>query len=141
MPPRARQQGCPEGGQVAAQGQPGCDEYSMQGLWKTLHITWQFCSFLSASISIFVCLSFNLITHIFGLVSISLLLATHVSFARVFVLFSSKNERYCHCHGTSLSQVCMNTFLCTAKRPMLAEHSGAKHPKHTFEQCFPNFSD
>eukprot|EP00039_Didymoeca_costata_P019403 m.337402 g.337402 ORF g.337402 m.337402 type:complete len:103 (+) comp18123_c0_seq1:127-435(+) len=36
-------------------------------------------------------------------------------------------------------KICMNTFLCTTREPELRGHAANKHPKHTFEQCFPNF--
>eukprot|EP00051_Salpingoeca_urceolata_P004733 m.67286 g.67286 ORF g.67286 m.67286 type:complete len:100 (-) comp13817_c0_seq3:117-416(-) len=36
-------------------------------------------------------------------------------------------------------KVCMNTFLCTTKKPELETHASNKHSKKTFEQCFPNF--
>jgi hypothetical protein len=34
--------------------------------------------------------------------------------------------------------VCRTSFLCTLAPAKLKEHSDNKHPKQTFEQCFPN---
>lgn len=36
--------------------------------------------------------------------------------------------------------VCLATFICTSSEAKLKEHSENKHPKHTFDQCFPNFT-
>jgi hypothetical protein len=35
--------------------------------------------------------------------------------------------------------VCMQPFMCTSTEAKLKEHSDNKHPKDTFERCFPNF--
>ncbi|KAK9823401.1 hypothetical protein WJX72_002500 [[Myrmecia] bisecta] len=32
---------------------------------------------------------------------------------------------------------CRQTFLCNSTAAKLKEHSDSKHPKQTFEQCFP----
>lgn len=35
--------------------------------------------------------------------------------------------------------VCLAQFICTSTEAKLKEHSENKHPKHTFQQCFPDF--
>ena len=42
---------------------------------------------------------------------------------------------------TIICQVCRSTFVCTSSRASLTDHSSNKHAKHTFEQCFPGFTD
>lgn len=39
---------------------------------------------------------------------------------------------------TQICMVCRTSFLCTLAPAKLKEHSDNKHPKQTFEQCFPN---
>jgi len=41
---------------------------------------------------------------------------------------------------TLLCQICRSTFVCTSSRASLTDHSANKHPKNTFEQCFPGFT-
>jgi hypothetical protein len=36
--------------------------------------------------------------------------------------------------------VCLTQFLCTSKEQQLKDHHEAKHPKNTFEQCFPDYN-
>ena len=38
---------------------------------------------------------------------------------------------------TQLCQVCRTSFLCTLAPAKLKEHADNKHPKETFERCFP----
>ncbi|WIA13555.1 hypothetical protein OEZ86_006815 [Tetradesmus obliquus] len=35
--------------------------------------------------------------------------------------------------------VCLTTFVCTSKEQQLKDHQENKHPKATFEQCFPDY--
>jgi hypothetical protein len=35
--------------------------------------------------------------------------------------------------------VCLTQFVCTSKEQQLKDHQENKHPKSTFEQCFPDF--
>ncbi|KAF4716751.1 hypothetical protein FOZ62_002582 [Perkinsus olseni] len=37
---------------------------------------------------------------------------------------------------TLLCSVCRQTFMCTQKK-LLPSHAESKHPKQTFDQCFP----
>eukprot|EP00878_Enallax_costatus_P001131 GHUV01001268.1.p1 GENE.GHUV01001268.1~~GHUV01001268.1.p1 ORF type:complete len:102 (+),score=15.99 GHUV01001268.1:121-426(+) len=36
-------------------------------------------------------------------------------------------------------QVCLTQFICTSKEQQLKDHQENKHPKSTFEQCFPGW--
>lgn len=36
--------------------------------------------------------------------------------------------------------VCLQSFVCTSSEAKLKEHSENKHPKQSFEQCFPDFA-
>jgi hypothetical protein len=38
---------------------------------------------------------------------------------------------------STICQVCRASFMCTLAPSKLKEHSDNKHPKQTFEQCFP----
>ncbi|CAG9463593.1 unnamed protein product [Pedinophyceae sp. YPF-701] len=42
---------------------------------------------------------------------------------------------------TNKCSVCMTQFMCTAAKRMLQEHVDGKHPKKTFEECFPDFTE
>jgi len=35
-------------------------------------------------------------------------------------------------------QICRQSFMCTLAPAKLKEHSDNKHPKNSFEQCFPD---
>ena len=35
--------------------------------------------------------------------------------------------------------VCMQQFMCTSSEAKLKEHSENRHPKETFQRCFPTF--
>ena len=41
---------------------------------------------------------------------------------------------------STVCQVCRASFMCTLAPIKLKEHSDNKHPKQTFEQCFPGMS-
>eukprot|EP00048_Salpingoeca_helianthica_P015179 m.225509 g.225509 ORF g.225509 m.225509 type:complete len:82 (-) comp16706_c0_seq1:656-901(-) len=36
-------------------------------------------------------------------------------------------------------KVCLQTFLCTTKKPELEEHVANKHGKKGFDECFPGY--
>ncbi|KAF8060025.1 hypothetical protein HT031_004963 [Scenedesmus sp. PABB004] len=40
---------------------------------------------------------------------------------------------------TMKCSVCLTTFICTSKEQQLKDHQENKHPKSTFEQCFPDY--
>ena len=40
-------------------------------------------------------------------------------------------------HTATICQVCRASFMCTLAPIKLKEHSDNKHPKQTFEMCFP----
>eukprot|EP00227_Mantoniella_beaufortii_P015443 CAMPEP_0197574362 /NCGR_PEP_ID=MMETSP1326-20131121/104_1 /TAXON_ID=1155430 /ORGANISM="Genus nov. species nov., Strain RCC2288" /LENGTH=79 /DNA_ID=CAMNT_0043136919 /DNA_START=53 /DNA_END=292 /DNA_ORIENTATION=- len=37
-------------------------------------------------------------------------------------------------------KVCLTPFMCTLSAAKLKEHSDSKHPKSTFEACFPHLA-
>lgn len=40
---------------------------------------------------------------------------------------------------TMKCHVCLTQFVCTSKEQQLKDHQENKHPKSTFEQCFPDY--
>mmetsp|Transcript_33692 Transcript_33692/g.40704 ORF Transcript_33692/g.40704 Transcript_33692/m.40704 type:complete len:92 (+) Transcript_33692:205-480(+) len=38
-----------------------------------------------------------------------------------------------------MCNICRATFMCTSTEAKLKEHSDSKHPKNTFQECFPCF--
>lgn len=40
-----------------------------------------------------------------------------------------------------LCNICKQSFMCTAKKPLLEQHVDSKHPKNSFDDCFPNWNE
>ena len=57
-----------------------------------------------------------------------------------FLFFSGSQAKANASAQTLLCQICRSTFVCTSSRASLTDHSANKHPKNTFEQCFPGFT-